>query len=269
MDIFTKQFTAVHPNAKIGNNVTIEPFTYIAENVEIGDNCWIGPQATILDYVTIGHDCKIFPGAVIGAIPQDLKYAGEVSQVKIGNNTVIRECATINRGTAASGKALTQVGDNCLIMSYAHIAHDCRIGNHVIQTSYVGLAGETDVDDWAIIGGKSAAHQFSHIGSHVMIAGGSLISKDVPPYALAGHNPLSFCCINIVGLRRRGFTVEQIDRIKTIYQTIYQSGLNRSDACNVIEHDFTDSEEKRVILNFIRSSKRGIIKFTTAGADED
>ena len=181
-------------------------------------------------YVKIGKNCKIFPGAVIGAIPQDMKYSGEVTWVEIGNNTVIRECATVNRGTAASGKMLTKIGDNCLIMSYAHVAHDCRIGNHVIQVSYVGLAGETDVDDWAIIGGGSLAHQFTRIGMHAMIQGGSKIAKDVPPYALVGRSPLSFCGLNNVGLRRRGFTNEQIDRIREIYRIIYNSGLNRSDA---------------------------------------
>ena len=175
------QFSTVHPNAKIAANVDISPYCYIAEHVEIGEGCVIGPHATILDYVKIGKNCRIFPGAVVGAIPQDMKFAGEVSWVEIGDNTVIRECATVNRGTAASGKLLTKIGDNCLIMSYAHVAHDCHLGNHVIQTSYVGLAGETDVDDWAIIGGGSLAHQFCHIGVHAMIQGGSRITKDVPP----------------------------------------------------------------------------------------
>ena len=255
-------------NAKIGANVEIGPYCYIAENVEIGDGCVIAPHVTIMDYVKIGKNCKIFPGAVIGGIPQDLKFAGEVSWVEIGDNTVIRECATINRGTAASGKYLTKIGSNCLIMSYAHVAHDCRIGDHVIQVSYTGLAGESEVDDWAIIGGASVAHQFTKIGAHAMIQGGSKIGKDVPPYAMAGREPLAFCGINIVGLRRRGFTLEQIERIREIYKVIYNSGLNRSDACNVLENEFPASEEKDVILNFIRNSKRGIIKFTELSADE-
>ena len=261
--------SVVHPNAKIGANVNIGPFCYIAENVEIGDGCVIGPNVTIYDYVKIGKNCRIFPGAVIGAIPQDLKFAGEVSYVEIGDNVTIRECATINRGTAASGKSKTIVGNNTLIMSYAHVAHDCVVGNNCILVSYVGLAGETEVDDFAIIGGSSVAHQFSKIGAHAMVAGGSLIGKDVPPYALAGRNPLSYGGINIVGLRRRGFTAEQIETIKNIYRVIYQSKLNVSDACKKIEQEFPESKEKRVILDFIESSKRGIIRFNPAGAQEE
>ncbi len=253
--------SVIHPNAKIGENVKIEPFCYIAENVEIGDGCWIGPNVTIMDYVKIGKNCKIFPGAVVGAIPQDLKYAGEVSYVEIGDNVTIRECATINRGTGASGKFKTIIKNNVFIMSYVHVAHDCVIGNNVILVSYVGLAGETEVDDFAIIGGNSAAHQFSKIGQHAMLSGGSLIGKDVPPYAMAGRRPLSYAGINVVGLRRRGFTNEQIERIRDIYRIIYQSGLNVSDACKKIELELPDTEEKRVILSFIAASKRGIIKF--------
>lgn len=250
----------IHPNAKIGTTATIEPFCYIAENVEIGEGTWIGPHVTILDYVKIGKNCKIFPGAVIGAIPQDLKFAGEISRVEIGDNTTIRECATVNRGTAFSGKALTKIGNNCMIMSYVHVAHDCRIGDNVILVSYVGLAGETNVDDYAIIGGHSAAHQFSNIGAHAMVSGVSSIFKDVPPYVLAGHRPLAFYNLNIVGLRRRGFSNEQIQQISDIYRVIYKSGLNVSDACDKVEAEFEETNEKRAIVDFIRSSKRGIIK---------
>lgn len=251
----------VHPNAKIGTNVTISPFCTIAENVEIGEGSWIGPNVTIFDYVKIGKNCKVFPGAVIGAIPQDLKFAGEVSYVEIGDNVTIRECATVNRGTGASGKFKTIIKDNAFIMSYVHVAHDCVVGENVILVSYVGLAGETEVDDFAIIGGNSAAHQFSKIGMHAMLSGGSLIGKDVPPYALAGRRPLSYAGINIVGLRRRGFSNEQIEHIKEIYRVIYQSGLNVSDACKKIETEFPETTEKRVILDFIAASKRGIIRY--------
>ena len=250
----------IHPNAKIGTTATIEPFCYIAENVEIGEGTWIGPHVTILDYVKIGKNCKIFPGAVIGAIPQDLKFAGEISRVEIGDNTTIRECATVNRGTAFSGKALTKIGNNCMIMSYVHVAHDCRIGDNVILVSYVGLAGETNVDDYAIIGGHSAAHQFSNIGAHAMVSGVSSIFKDVPPYVLAGHRPLAFYNLNIVGLRRRGFSNDQIQQISDIYRVIYKSGLNVSDACDKVEAEFEETNENRAIVDFIRSSKRGIIK---------
>lgn len=260
--------SVVHPNAKIGKNVTIEPFCYIAENVEIGDGCHIGPNVTIYDYVKIGKNCNIFPGAVIGAVPQDLKFQGEVTYVEIGDNVTIRECATINRGTAASGKYKTIIKNNVLVMSYVHVAHDCVIGNNVILVSYVGLAGETNVDDFAIIGGNSSAHQFTKIGCHAMLSGGSLIGKDVPPYAMAGKRPLSFFGINIVGLRRRGFTSEQIERIRDIYRVIYQSNLNVSDACKKVEEEMPDSEEKRIILDFITESKRGIIRYSPSSSEE-
>ena len=155
----------VSPKAKLGENVEVGPYAYIDENVEIGDNCKIYPHATILPYVKIGKNCSVFPGAVVGAVPQDLKFDGEITYVEIGDNVTIRECATINRGTKASGKGITKIGNNTLIMSYVHVAHDCRVGNHCILVSYVGIAGETDVDDWAIIGGNPAVHQFSHIGN--------------------------------------------------------------------------------------------------------
>ena len=259
----------VHPNAKLGENVEVGPYAYIEEHVEIGDGSKILPHATIFNYVKMGKNCCVFPGAVIGAVPQDLKFDGEVTYVEIGDNVNIRECATINRGTKASGRSVTKIGSNVLIMSYAHVAHDCTVGNNCILVSYVGIAGETNVDDWAIIGGASAAHQFSNIGTHAMVAGGSRIGKDVPPYAMGGKYPLSYCGINIVGLRRRGFTVEQIERIKNIYKVIYQSGLNVSDACKKVEEEFEESVEKRTILDFIARSKRGIIRYNPkAIADE-
>ncbi len=263
------QNSVVHPNAKIAENVTIGAFTTIAEHVEIGEGSWIGPNVTIFDYVKIGKNCKVFPGAVIGAIPQDLKFNDEVSYVEIGDNVTIRECATVNRGTAASGKNLTKIGNNTLVMSYAHVAHDCVVGNNCILVSYVGLAGETEVDDWAIIGGGSLAHQFTKIGAHAMIAGRSAISKDVPPYVMAGHQPLSYYGLNIVGLRRRGFTSEQISTIKEIYTVIYQSNLNVSDACKKVEAEFPESVEKRTILDFIAASKRGIIRFNPNAKAEE
>lgn len=254
------EYSYIHPNAKIGNNVVIEPFCYIAENVEIGDNCHIGPHVTIYDYVRIGQGCSIFPGAVIGAIPQDLKFNGEVTYVEIGNNTTIRECATINRGTGASGKFLTKVGNNCLLMSYVHVAHDCSIGNNCIFSSYAAIAGETDVDDWAILGGGALCHQFSRIGAHAMVGGASAVNKDVPPYVIAARNPFAFEGINIVGLRRRGFSNATIEEIREIYHMIYEEGENVSDACRRVASAFPDSDHKRAILNFIQASKRGIVK---------
>lgn len=252
--------TNIHPEARIGANVIVEPFTSIAKNVEIGEGTWIGPNVTIFDYVKIGKNCKIFPGAVIGAVPQDLKFNDEETWVEIGDNTTLREYVTVNRGTAASGKHLTKVGDNCLLMSYVHVAHDCRVGDHVIMSSFVGLAGEVEVEDFAIIGGSSGAHQFTRVGAHSMISGGSMFSKDVPPYALAGRRPLAFGGVNLIGLRRRGFSNDTITEISNIYKMIYGSGLNVSDACNKVEAEFAATPERDVILKFIRASKRGIIK---------
>ena len=259
---------SIHPNAKLGSNVVVENFSTIAEHVEIGEGSWIGPNVTICNYVKIGKNCRVFPGAVVGAEPQDLKFQGEVSYVEIGDNVTIRECATINRGTGASGKSLTKIGNNCLIMSYVHVAHDCVIGNNVVLVSYVGLGGESEIDDFAIIGGHSAAHQFSRLGAHVMLSGGSMISKDVPPYVLAGHRPLSYGGVNLIGLRRRGFSNEQLECIRNIYRVIYQSGLNTTDACNKVEADFEPSAERDTILNFIRKSKRGIIRASVENIDE-
>ena len=260
--------TNIHPEVRIGANVAVEPFTSIAQHVEIGEGTWIGPNVTIMDYVKIGKNCKIFPGAVIGAVPQDLKFAGEITYVEIGDNTTLREYVTVNRGTAASGKNITRVGSNCLLMSYVHVAHDCSVGNQVILASFTGLAGEVEVHDYAIIGGSSGAHQFCRVGAHAMISGGSFFGKDVPPYALAGRRPLAFGGVNIIGLRRRNFTNEQITLIADIYKIIYQSGLNVTDACHKVEADFPDSFERNTILDFIRSSKRGIIK-SVGSLDEE
>ena len=250
----------VHPNAKLGENVEVGPYAYIEEHVEIGDGSKILPHATIFNYVKMGKNCTVFPGAVVGAVPQDLKFEGEETYVEIGDNVNIRECATINRGTKASGRGVTKIGNNCLLMSYVHVAHDCKVGNNCILVSYVGIAGETDVDDWATIGGNTVAHQFSRIGTHAMVGGGSKINKDVPPFVLCGREPLSYAGVNIVGLRRRGFSADQIRSIKDMYDVIYNSGLNTTDACAHIEAEFPQSEERDTILAFIRGSKRGIIK---------
>lgn len=259
----------VHPNAKLGDNVTVGPYAYIAEHVEIGDGTNVLPHATIFDYVKIGQNCNIFPGAVVGAVPQDLKFDGEVTYVEIGDRVNIRECATINRGTKASGKGVTKVGSDTLIMSYAHIAHDCCVGNHCILVSYVGIAGETEVDDWAILGGGTVAHQFTKVGTHAMIAGGSKLNKDIPPYALCGHEPISYVGVNLVGLRRRGFTADQIRNIKDIYDVIFNSDMNITDACNKVEETFPQSVERDNILNFIRSSKRGVVRSAYTGGKLD
>ena len=254
------QSSFVHPNAKLGKNVEIGPFCYIAEHVEIGDNCVIGPHATIFDYAKLGSGCKVFPGAVIAAVPQDLKFKGEVTYVEIGDNTTIRECATVNRGTGASGKFVTKIGSNCLIMSYVHVAHDCCIGNNCILSSFAGLAGETTLGDWVIIGGGALLHQFTVVGDHAMVGGGSGVNKDVPPYVIAARNPVAYEGINIVGLRRRGFSNQVIEEIHNIYKSLYEGGRNISDACACIKEGYPDSEHKKIILDFIAASKRGIIK---------
>ena len=256
----TYNLSYIHPDAIIGKDVVIEPFCYIAANVEIGDGCHIGPNATIYDYVKLGRECKVFPGAVIGAIPQDLKYDGEESWVEIGDRTTVRECATINRGTAASGKRLTRIGSDCLIMSYAHIAHDCRIGDHCIIVSHVGLAGETDMDDWAIVGGGTMGHQFTHIGTHAMVGGASGVAKDIPPYILSAGHPIVYEGINAIGLRRRGFSNAEIEEIKSVYKIIYEENNNVSDALRIIDEFFPDGKHAKIITDFIRASKRGICR---------
>jgi UDP-N-acetylglucosamine acyltransferase len=248
----------IHPEAKIGKDVIVEPFAYIAGNVIIDEGTWIGPNATIMDGARIGKKCRIFPSAVVSAIPQDLKFRGEDSTVEIGDNTTIRECATVNRGTAAIGKTI--VGNNCLLMAYSHIGHDCLIGNNVIIGNSTALAGEVDVDDWAILSAGTMVHQFAHIGAHVMIGGGGKVRIDVPPFIKADRDPLSFLGLNSVGLTRRGFEKERIDEIHEIYRAIYQMGLNTSQALDYVEKEFKSSPDRDYILGFIRKSERGIIR---------
>ncbi len=248
----------VHPEAIIADNVVIEPFATINNDVIIGEGTRIGSSVTIMPGVRIGKNCQIFPGAVIGAVPQDLKFRGEYSTVEIGDNTTIREFVTINRGTSAKGK--TVVGNNCLLMAYVHVAHDCVVGNNVILVNNTQLAGEVIVDDYAILAGMVAVHQFVHVGSHVMIAGGSLVRKDVPPFIKAGREPLSYVGINSIGLRRRNITNEKIREIQEIYRYIYQKGLNISQAVEIIEAEMPASTERDEILLFIKDSKRGIIR---------
>lgn len=251
-------FNVIHPEAKIGNNVIVEPFSTISANVEIGDETWIGPNVTIMDGARIGRNCRIFPGAVISAIPQDLKFKGEDSIAEIGDNAIIRECVTVNRGTAARGK--TVVGSNTMLMAYVHIAHDCYIGNYCILVNSVGLAGEVEVGDFAIIGGMTAIHQFCRIGTHSMVGGASRVRKDVPPYIRASREPLQYVGVNAIGLRRRGFSNGIINNIQDILRVLYQKGLNTSQALDKISNDFPSGQEKDIIIEFVRNSARGIIK---------
>ena len=230
----------VSPKAQIGKNVTIDAFAYIDDNVIIGDNC------------------HIFPSAVIGAVPQDLKYKGEETWTIIGDNCVLREYVTVHRGTASKGK--TVVGNNNLIMAYCHIAHDCILHDHIIMSNVTQMAGEVEIDDYAVIGGGTLVHQFTHIGGHVMIQGGSKINKDIPPYAIVARDPITFCGINSVGLNRRGFTPEQIHTIQEVYRLIYQNGMNTSQALDYIEATMPQSAERDTIVSFIRNSTRGIVR---------
>ena len=248
----------VHPGAKIARNVVIDPFTTIHNNVVIGEGTWIGSNVTIMEGARIGKNCNLFPGAVISAVPQDLKFGGEDSLAIIGDNSTIRECVTINRGTIASGQ--TTIGKNCLIMATAHVAHDCHIGDNAIIVNGVALAGHVTVGNFAIIGGLAAVHQFINIGDHAMISGGSLVRKDVPPFTKAAKEPLSYVGINSVGLRRRGFTSEKIREIQEIYRILYQKNYNTSQAVSIIEAEMAASPERDEILQFIRNSSRGVMK---------
>jgi len=248
----------VDPKAQLGANVTVEPFASIAGDVIIGDNTWVGSNAVIYDGARIGNNCRIFNGASVSAIPQDLKFRGEKTTLELGNNNTVREFATLNRGTAAKGK--TVIGNDCLFMAYAHVAHDCVIGNNVIMVVQTMLGGEVTVDDWAIIGGGSGAHQFVRIGAHVMMAGGSVAVMDIPPYVRAGRSPLSFMGINSIGLERRGFSKEKIAEIHEIYRVIYNTGRNRTQALGFIEETFPPTIERDLIIKFFRTSERGVIR---------
>ena len=253
-----RSLSYIDPQAKLAKNVVVEPFVTIEKNVEIGSGTWIGSNVTIMEGARIGKNCEIFPGAVIAAIPQDKKFNGEESLAIIGDNTVIRECATVNRATKATGKTI--VGNNCLIMAYAHIAHDCVIGNHSIIVNNVALGGHVKIGEYAIIGGLTAIHQFVKIGKHTMVSGGSLVRKDVPPFVKAGREPLSFVGINSIGLRRKLFTDDEIAEIQEIYRVLYQKNNNNTQAINKIEIDFKVSKNRDEIIDFVKNSVRGIMR---------
>jgi len=250
--------TNIHPEAKIGKNVIIEPFTTIYKDVVIEDGTWIGPNVTIFNGARIGKNCKIFPGAVISAIPQDLKFDDEITTTEIGDNCIIRECVTINRGTTDRMK--TVVGDNCLLMAYVHVAHDCIVGNNCVLANCVNLAGHVTIGDFVIIEGVVGVQQFVDIGEHSFIAAGSNVRKNVPPYIKAARAPLTFAGVNSVGLRRRGFSSDAVIQIEDIFRTIYTRGLNVTNAVKVIEQEAPKSKEKEIILKFIEDSTKGIIR---------
>ncbi len=253
----------IHPEAKIAQNVVIEPFATIHKDVVIGEGTWIGSNVTIMDGARIGKNCKIYPGAVISGEPQDLKFEGEITTAEIGDNTTIRECVTINRGTKDRYK--TVVGKNCLIQAYSHIAHDCFVGDNCIFSNSSTLAGHITVGDYVVLAGMVAVHQFCTIGSHAFVAGGSLVRKDVPPFIKAAREPIAYAGINSVGLRRRGFTSEQINEVQNIYRVLFIQNSNLSKAIDIIEAEFEATEVRDEILTFIRNSNRGIVKGFTQG----
>lgn len=248
----------VHPDAKLGANVVVEPFASIYADVVVGEGTWIGPNAVLMDGTRVGRNCRIFSGAVIGAIPQDLKFAGEYTTAEVGDNTTIRECVTINRGTADRLK--TAVGSNCLLMAYVHLAHDCILGNNIVIANSVNLAGHVTIDDWAILEGNVAVQQFIHIGAHSFIAGASLVRKNVPPFVKAAREPLSYVGVNVVGLRRRGYSDEQIARIEDIYREIFVRNTNIERGVQNVEQTLPRSPERGQILDFIRNSPKGIMR---------
>ncbi len=255
----------IHPGAKIADGVVIEPFVTVYEDVEIGEGTWIGPNAVIMDGARVGKNCKVFPGAVISGIPQDLKYQGEKTTVEIGDNTIIREYVTVNKGTNARGK--TTIGRNAMLMAYVHIAHDCDIGDNAILVNSAALAGEVTIGDFAIVSGASLIHQFCRIGKHAMLQGGSRVGKDVPPYITAGRIPLSYEGLNSIGLKRRGFSQEKIQELQEIYRIVFHGGYNTTQAMEYIEKNFQPSEERDEILSFIKDSKRGLIKGLGGGIE--
>lgn len=256
---YTDGFRDVHPNARIGNNVQIGNFTTIEADVVIGDNCWIGPNVTIMNGARLGDNCRVYPGTVLSAHPQTKGLLDEAATLEIGSGTIIRECCTLNRGNLAfEGK--TSVGENCLIMAYVHIAHDCHIGHDSVLANNVTLAGHIQVGEWATIGGMVAVHQFVRIGEQVMIGGGSLVRKDVPPYITAAREPLSYAGINSIGLRRRRFSKEDMHHIEDIYRILYVRGNSVKKALKIIETEIPDSVHKTRILEFAQTSKRGLIK---------
>jgi UDP-N-acetylglucosamine acyltransferase len=248
----------IHPLARLASGVTIEPFTTIAADVEIGEGSWIGPNVTVMSGARIGQHCQVFPGAVIGAVPQDLKFAGEHTTAVIGDYTVLRECVTVNRGTVDRGR--TVVGSHCLLQAYVHVAHDCIIGDHCVISNSVQIAGHVTVGDWAILGGTSAIHQFVTIGPHAFLGGGSLVRKDIPPFVKAAREPLTYAGINSVGLRRRGFSEEQINDLHNLYRLLFLGGMNTQDALARIEAEIRPSAERDLAVEFVRAATRGIIK---------
>lgn len=252
------QTAIVSPDARIGADVTIGPLCIVEPGVEIGDRTRLQSGVLLAAGTTIGMECVISHGAVIGTVPQDLKFKGEPTGITIGERTTIREYCTLNRGTLASG--MTRVGADCLLMAYTHVAHDCQIGSKVIIANATQMGGHVHIDDWAILGGNVGIHQFSRVGAHTMVGAGSYISKDVPPYVLVGGDHVGFSGINVIGLKRRGFSEETIEALRALYKLIYRSGLNVTDGLARAEKELPALPEVASVAEFIRSSTRGIVR---------
>ena len=248
----------VSAKAKIGENVIIEPYAVIYDDVEIGDNCSIGSHAVIYDGARIGNNVKIFQGAAVSNLPQDLKFGNEQTYFYIGDNSVIREFCTLHRGTKDTG--FSKIGSNCLLMAYAHVAHDCIIGDNVIIANSVQIGGHAEIEDYVVIGGSTPVHQFTKVGKHSMIGGGFRITVDVPPFVLGAREPLRFSGLNLVGLRRRGFSNEDIYIIKDAYKIFYDSGLNHTDAKKVMKDKYPHNENVKSIIEFVNRSTRSVLK---------
>ena len=248
----------VHPDAQIGRGVEIGPFVQIEADVVVGDHCWIGSNAVLMNGTRLGGHCRVFPGAVLGAIPQDLKFDGEYSLLEVGHHTTIREYCTLNRGTKASGT--TKVGNHCLLMAYCHVAHDCIVGNRVVLANNTSLGGHVEIGDWVVVGGLCGVHQFVKIGRHAMVAAGIIVRKDVPPFVLTARDPLSYSGVNKIGLTRRGFSRSQITQLQDIYRILFVKGYSVTQAVELIENSISPSIEKQEVLDFIENATRGLIK---------
>lgn len=252
----------VHPTAvldpavELGEGVEVGPYAVIGPNVQIGDGTRVGPHVVIERDTTIGRDCRIHPGAVLGGDPQDLKYGGEAAPLLVGDRTVIRECVTLNRGTDARGR--TQVGSDCLLMAYSHVAHDCILGDHVILANSVNMGGHCELGDWVIVGGITAIHQFVQIGEHAFVGGSSAVRKDVPPFVKAAGDPLRLFGLNTVGLQRRGFTDAERAALRRVYRLLFQSKSNLSEAVAVARSEYGEVPHVQRLLGFIEGSERGI-----------
>jgi len=248
----------VSPKARLAPDVEVGPYTVIAEDVEIGPKTKIGTSCFIDEGARIGAEVQIFHGAVVSGRPQDLKYAGEKTYFYVGDKTIIREFATLHRGTSATGQST--VGKNCLLMAYAHVAHDCRIGDNVIMANAVQLGGHVNVGDWAIIGGGTVVHQFCKVGAHVMVGGGFRITQDLVPFALAAGYPLKVLGVNKVGLERRGFQKETVSALERTFRYLFRGKLNTSQAVEKVRSEFDSLPEVKTLLDFIAGAARGLIK---------